>query len=310
MKKYSINDLSFLGNYKLIGDPGNKVFTNVRPIDQAEGDSLVWIKPSKANRQELVESTKAKIIISDDSIDFSTTPLAEKCFIVVSDPRLAYLRIVEKLFSSKPEYGVHQTACIHPDAVVHPKTAIGPFTYIGKSTIGEGTVIFGHVHIYDNVTIGKDVIIHAGTVIGADGFGYQRNEAGELEKFPHIGGVLIEDGVEIGSNTCVDKGVLGNTHIKTGAKIDNLVHIAHNVVVGKHSAVIAHAMIGGSTVIGDYSWVAPSAALLNGIKIGDKVTVGMSAVVTKNIPDGETWTGLPARPLDEFVKLQSKLKKL
>jgi UDP-3-O-[3-hydroxymyristoyl] glucosamine N-acyltransferase len=145
---------------------------------------------------------------------------------------------------------------------------------------------------------------------GPVGFGYSRNEKGELEKFPHLGGVVIEDDVDIGSNTSIDRGTLGNTLIRQGAKIDNLVHIAHNVVVGKHAAVIAHAMIGGSTVIGDYGWVAPSAALMNGIAIGTYATVGLGAVVTKDIPADETWAGIPARPLKEFSAIQRALKGL
>ncbi|MFA6455573.1 MAG: UDP-3-O-(3-hydroxymyristoyl)glucosamine N-acyltransferase, partial [Bacteroidota bacterium] len=168
----------------------------------------------------------------------------------------------------------------------------------------------GQCYIYDNVRIGKNVIIQAGAVIGGDGYGYSRNDKGEFEKFPHVGAVLIEDDVEIGANTCVDRGTLGNTIIREGAKIDNLVHIAHNVTVGKHAAVIAQSMIGGSTVIGDYGWIAPSASLMNGIKIGSKVTVGLGAVVTKNIPDGETWAGVPAQPLRDFVSIQKKLKEL
>jgi len=147
-------------------------------------------------------------------------------------------------------------------------------------------------------------------VIGADGFGYQRNDKGEFEKFPHIGGVVIKDNVEIGSNTSIDRGALGNTIIEEGAKIDNLVHIAHNVKVGKHSAVIANSMIGGSTIIGDYSWVAPSVCMRDQISTGNNVTIGLGAVVLKSIPEGETWTGSPAKPLAEFLELQKKLKKL
>jgi UDP-3-O-[3-hydroxymyristoyl] glucosamine N-acyltransferase len=147
-------------------------------------------------------------------------------------------------------------------------------------------------------------------VIGSDGYGYQRNENLIFEKFPHMGGVIIEDNVDIGSNTCVDRGALGNTIIKEGAKIDNLVHIAHNVVIGRHCAIIANAMLGGSVVIADYSWVAPSASILNQVSIGKKVTVGMAAVVTKNIPDGETWAGVPAKPLKEFIETQKAIKNL
>lgn len=137
-----------------------------------------------------------------------------------------------------------------------------------------------------------------------------RNEKGELEKFPHLAGVIIEDNVDIGSNTSIDRGALSDTIIRQGAKIDNLVHIAHNVIVGRHSTIIANAMIAGSTKIGDFSWVAPSASVLQQLTIGTRVTIGVGSVVTKNVPDEETWTGVPARPLKEFVAIQNKLKNL
>jgi UDP-3-O-[3-hydroxymyristoyl] glucosamine N-acyltransferase len=131
-----------------------------------------------------------------------------------------------------------------------------------------------------------------------------------VTSFPHVGGVEIEDDVEIGANTCIDRGSLGNTIVRRGAKIDNLVHIAHNVVVGRNAFVIANAMIGGSTILGDGSWTSPSATLRDGIRIGDGATVGLGAVVTKSIPDGAVWMGTPARPISEFVAMQKKLKDL
>lgn len=282
-------------------------FNNIKPIYEADDQSLVWVN-SKKNID--VSVSKAKVIIVDPGFVITDELLKTKTFIVVENPKLAYIRVIEKYFVEKPKYEIHPTAFVHPEATIHPKTHIGPFSYIGKSSIGEGTIVHGHCFIYDNVSIGKNVIIQAGAIIGGDGYGYSRNEHGEFEKFPHIGGVVIEDEVEIGANTCVDKGTLGNTIIRQGAKIDNLVHVAHNVIVGKHAAVIAHSMIGGSTEIGDYAWVAPSAALMNGIRIGSKSTVGLGAVVTKNIPDGETWAGLPAQPLKDFVAIQKKLKEL
>ena len=129
----------------------------------------------------------------------------------------------------------------------------------------------------------------------------------EFEKFPHIGGVVIEDDVEIGANACIDKGTLGDTIIRKGSKLDNFVHIAHNVTIGQHTAVIAHAMIGGSTVIGNYSWIAPSVVIRDGLNIGNNVLVGLGAVVTKNIPDNETWAGIPAMHLDKFLNIKKKI---
>jgi len=293
----------------VIGDT-NHYFNNVPPSELVNEESLDWINPIKKNKLEYLLNSKAKVIICDKSINKPEELSSTKCLILVENPKLTFLRIASIFFLPKVEFCIHPTATIHPASNISNKCYIGPYSYIGKSSIGDETIIYGHCHIYDHVTIGSHVTIHAGTVIGADGFGYQRNEKGEFEKFPHIGGVVIKDRVEIGANTCIDRGALGNTIIEEGAKIDNLVHIAHNVKVGKHTAVIAHAMIGGSTEIGDYSWVAPSVALRDQISIGDKTMIGMGAVVTKNIPDGETWIGAPAKPLAVFLKNQknSRLK--
>ncbi|MDR3668253.1 MAG: UDP-3-O-(3-hydroxymyristoyl)glucosamine N-acyltransferase [Ignavibacteriaceae bacterium] len=312
MNIYSLNDILNLLpiGYKVEGSTNDISFDNVKPIEEANERSLVWIKGKKENKQELVEKTLAKTIICDPNLLINKKLSKQKCFIIVSDPKLTFLRIAEHFFVHKKKYGVHVSAIIDPEAEISPNSYIGPLTYIGKSKIGENTFIDGNCFIYDDVIIGNNVRVQAGTVIGSDGYGYQRNENMVFEKFPHIGGVVIEDNVDIGSNTCIDRGALGDTIIKEGAKIDNLVHVAHNVVIGKHCAVIANAMLGGSVIIADYSWVAPSASILNQVSIGENVTVGMAAVVTKNIPDGETWAGVPARPLKEFIETQKAIKNL
>ena len=137
------------------------------------------------------------------------------------------------------------------------------------------------------------------TTIGGTGFGYEKNTDGEFELFPHIGGVRIEKNVDIGANTCIDRGTLGNTIIGAGSKIDNLVHIAHNVKIGRNCAIIAHSMIGGSTVINDNCWVAPSACVRDGISIGSNSIIGLGSVVVKPIPDNEVWAGNPARKFEK-----------
>lgn len=296
MINYTIKDLlPFLGdNYAVEGNAEGIIFNNIKPINEADNETLVWVNPLRQDKLELLAATNAKIVISGYDINYVD---AAKLLIKVEQPKLTYLRIVGALFSKKIEYGVHPTAFIHAEATVHPNTFIGPFCYVGVATIGEGTIIKGHCHISDSTVIKNNVLIHPGTVIGADGFGYARNEKGELEKFPHIGGVVIEDDVEIGANTCIDRGTLGNTLVKAGAKIDNLVHIAHNVIVGENAAVIANAMVGGSTSIGNNSWIAPSACLRDGISIGSDATVGLGALVTKSIPNGEVWAGFPAKKI-------------
>lgn len=303
---FTFTDLKrILADCRVTGDENQIRFSNAKPVTEANENSITWISSKKNNARELFESTLASVVICDEKFKYEGN-IKNKILVKVPEPRLAFIRIVAELFQPKVKYGIHPSAVIHQSAQIHPNVFIGANTYIGKSIIGEGCVIYGNCYIYDKVEIGKNVIIHAGAVIGADGYGYERNEKGELEKFPHIGGVCIDDDVEIGANTCIDRGTLGNTHIKTGTKIDNLVHIAHNVVIGKHTTVIALSMIGGGTVIGDYAWVAPAAVLRNKITVHDKATVGMGAVVTKDIPQGETWLGNPAMEISKFKSGKKK----
>lgn len=311
MKKYFIKDiLNYLGNqYKIIGDRDKYFFTKATSPEFVDEETLDWINPYNRKSHRDLAERKSKIIICDDSIEITERLIAEKCLVIVSKPKLVFMKIVTDLFLKKVNLIIHPTAVIHEEAVIAENVHIGPFTYVGKCSINEGSVIYGNCFLYDNVKIGKNVTIHAGTIIGSDGFGYERNENNELEKFPHIGGVIIEDNVEIGSNTCIDKGGLGNTIIREGSKIDNLVHIAHNVVIGKHCEIIANSMIAGSTIIGDYTWISPSASIINYVKIGDNAVVGIGAVITKNVPDGETWMGIPAMELTKLAKASNILLK-
>ena len=312
MKRYSIADiLPLIGMpYSVAGAASRPLFANVRPVHDAAKDSLVFIAGGRVDAQTLAERTKARIVICDPAVDTQAPGVTGKTFVVVADPKLVFAGIVNALFVERPAWGIHPTASVAPAANVHEEVYIGPFTYVGGAEIARGTIIYGHVYIYDGVQIGKNVIIHAGTIIGADGFGYLREEDGSVTSFPQVGGVEIEDQVEIGANACIDRGSLGNTIVRRGARIDNLVHIAHNVVVGRNAFVIANAMIGGSTVLGDGSWVSPSATLRDTIRIGRDAMVGLGAVVTRDVPDAEVWAGTPARPMAELIAMQNKLKNL
>lgn len=298
------------GPYRVVGEQPGRRFSNVKPVFDADEDSLAFIAAGRKDAQELAEGTRAQLLLCDSFVDPGAPSLSGKTLIVVADPKLVFAEIANALFVTRPPWGVHSTAHLDPAAKVHEDSYIGPFTYVGRAEIDRGAVIHGHVHVYDGVRIGRNVIVHAGTVIGADGFGYLRADDGSVTSFPHVGGVLIEDFVEIGANSCIDRGSLGDTIVRQGAKVDNLVHIAHNVVVGRDAFVIANAMIGGSTVIGDASWVSPSATLRDAITIGRGATIGLGAVVTKDVPDDAVWAGSPARPLADFLAMQKKLKDL
>ena len=294
---------------KLFGFQNDIPIKRPAPITVAQPGQISFCGATVRDPGKLLVQTHASLLIVDKNISIDKATLSHSCVkaIILSDnARLDFIRVVENFFSPKKPSGIHPSSVVAPSAVIAPDVFIGPLCTIGDDVgIGEGTVIHAGVHIYDNVIIGRNVLINSGTVIGADGFGYERNEEGELEKFPHVGGVTIEDDVEIGSNSCIDRGTLGNTVICQCARIDNLVHVAHNVIVGKHTSVIANAMIGGGTEIGEYAWIAPSVCLRDRIKIGDKSSVGLASVVTKDIPDDVTIMGSPAR---EVVKQKKLLK--
>ncbi len=299
----------FPAGYELVGVAPSAIFDLKAPREAQEG-ALCFIDASRSDKQELAEQTNASCVICDRAIKVSDAMKKQRAYFLVENPRETFVKVASALFSSKPSWGIHASAVIDPGAELHANVYVGPLSYIGKCSIDEGTIIYGNCHLYDNCRVGKNVVINAGTIIGAEGFGYCKMSDGELLNFPHVGGVIIEDDVEIGANTCIDRGSLGDTRIKQGAKIDNLCHIAHNVVIGKRAMIIADAMIGGSTSIGEGSWVSPSACLRDQITIGDNTVIGMASVVTKDVPDNQTWTGSPARPLKEFLSLQSKIKKL
>ena len=287
----------------------DRTVSAIGAIDEAADASvLTFCNRAQPDATRLMRGTGAGVIVCGEAQ--AGAEIADKTLIVVRDPRLAFLRLVSRFFVPDPPRGVHPSAVVDPAADIHPEAYIGPLCYVGRASVGQGSVLHGRVFVHDGTRIGRHVVIHAGTVIGADGFGYQRNEQGELEKFPHVGGVRIEDEVEIGANTCIDRGTLGDTVLQRGARIDNLVHIAHNVVVGRHAAVIAHAMIGGSTTIGEGAWISPSACVRDGLSIGARAMVGLGALVVKDVPEGETVMGVPARPAPEYKAQLEALRQI
>jgi len=296
-----MKDAVFIGN-------GNLNFSKIKTSDEADEGSLTWINPARLDKLDIFNRTQASIVICSINEDF--VPKKNQALVKVPNPKWTFIKILASISKSNIEWGIHPSTQIHSEAVIESPVSIGPNCTLGKCTIGSNVVIKGNVYIGDGTIVGNNVLIHPGAVIGADGFGYSREDNGTLIKFPHIGGVLIEDDVEIGANTCVDRGALGNTKILRGAKIDNLVHVAHNVVVGRNVTVIANAMLGGSVTIGDNSWISPSATIRDTIKIGERCTVGMASLVTKDIPNGQTVAGSPARELSKFLLFQDKLKNL
>jgi UDP-3-O-[3-hydroxymyristoyl] glucosamine N-acyltransferase len=257
------------------------------------------------------------------------TPAMHLPLVRVKNPRLAFARVL-KIFYVEPYYatGISDKAAIgrnvvlgselslYPFAVVADGARIGdrvtlyPGVYIGKgSVIGDDSVIYSNVSIGVKVVIGKRVIIHAGTEIGSDGFGFV-TDGGRHHKIPHIGGVIIEDDVEIGGNCCVDRATLGNTIIKQGTKIDNQVQVAHNVTIGEHCLLASQVGIAGSSTLGNYVVFGGRVGVADHTNVGDGVLAGGGSAVTKDVEPGQMIAGFNAMPVRNWLKVQAVLPKL
>lgn len=307
---YRAHDLAAtVPNVKLVGD-GDRVVRGPAPLDAATFESFSFCRYDGAEGVSRVLASRAGVVVVPESFLINDVDIESKTLILSSRPRLAFVKMVQSLFRRKRPTGIHQTAFVDDRAKLDKDVTIGAFAYVGEAAIGSGSSIGAYCFIGDDVTIGRNVSIFPGTIIGADGFGYERDDDGVLVKFEHLGGVTIEDDVEIGANTCIDRGTLGNTLIKRGARIDNLVHVAHNTTIGEDAAVIACTMIGGSTKIGNRAWIAPGAVLRDQLNIGDDATVGLGSVLTRDVPPGKTVFGSPAKSPEENATISRALKKM
>lgn len=298
---YGFDDLlPHLGDgYKVVGDASAISFRYPAPASEAEPDAIVWIRSTRPDAADLLRRTAAGVVICGQDVA-PADGIPGKCLLVVDNPKVVYSRVVAALFEPKRAWGIHPTAIIDYAASIEEPVFIGPYTVIGRASIGAGTVIFGQVYIYDGVRIGRNVRIHAGCVIGGDGFGFEPNETGHLEKFPHVGGVVIEDDVEIQAQSAIDRGTLGDTIVHRGAKFDNFVHVAHNCEIGEDALVTAQCMLAGGVKVGKRCWLGPGSVFRDNITIGDGAFIGIGSLVVKDVEAGTTQMGSPARPADEY----------
>jgi UDP-3-O-[3-hydroxymyristoyl] glucosamine N-acyltransferase len=310
MPRYTVADLlHHVGEHRLVGDAEGKWFEGTAAITAAGPHDLVWVRPSHPERQTLAAQTQATIVICGPELELDRLD-ANKTFIVVANPKVAFSRAVNALLVPRPAVGVHPSANVHREARIGRDVSIGAGAFVGQATIGDGCILHPNCFVYDNVSLGRDVIVHAGAVVGAEGFGYERDESGNVFKFPHLGSVVIEDDVEIGGCTVIDRGSLQDTVVRRGAKIDNLVHVAHNVDIGEGAFVVAAAMLGGSVKVGRNVWVGPGAVVRDNLTIGDDAFIGIGALIVKDVPSGETHMGSPARPMEEYKALLAATKRL
>ena len=291
----------------------------VKDIKGASSEDLSFCSLDDAEKAIMaISKSNAKVIICHQSLENLVYPRSGKqqSLIFVRNPRMAVMRIINEIYYSPTVYKrkrtrqndkiviAPSTSIISDSATIGKNCSIGNFTKIGdKCIIGDNTVVGDGVIIEQNTRIGKNCIIQPGTVIGADGFAYERLEDTlELQRFPHIGGVVLGNNVEICSNCSIARGSLSDTIIGEGTKLDALGHVAHNVEIGRHAALTAGTIIGGSTRIGDMCWTGLNSTIKHKVKIGNKVIIGSGASVINDIDDEDIVAGVPARSIKYKVR--------
>ena len=321
----TLKDIAAAVGGDLIGD-GDIPIDGIAGVQSAVEGKISFL--THGSYIKFVPECKASALI----VGRKTSPAdvrAVKNLIVVDNPELAYISAAA-MFQEGPVIGpgIHPAASVSGKAVIAPGASIGafaciednaridddvtiyPYVYIGPNvTVGQGSIIYPHVTIYRDTSIGRNVIIHANTVIAADGFGYTWDGTRHA-KIPQLGSVIIEDDVEIGANTAIDRASLEKTVIGRGTKIDNLVQIAHNVTIGQNSIIVSQVGIAGSSRIGNNVVLAGQAGVRDHVTIGDGVMAGGGTGVTKDVPAGSIIWGTPHMPHKEWMKLQIYMKRL
>jgi UDP-3-O-[3-hydroxymyristoyl] glucosamine N-acyltransferase len=314
MPTYTVSEVAEHLEAEVIGNR-NLALSGFAPADSARHGDLTFAE-NDSYFARARQSAASAILVAGDF------PAGDKTLIRVRNARVAFSQVLP-LFFPEPSFvpGIHSSAVVAPSAQVDPSAHIGPHCVVGERVrIGAGAVLIASVFVGDDCTVGSDsrlfphvtlyqrshlghrVRIHAGAVIGADGFGYV-HDGEEHRKVPQVGQVQIHDDVEIGANTTIDRAALGSTVICKGTKIDNLVQVAHNVTIGEHSILVAQVGVAGSTKIGNNVTVAGQAGIAGHLRIGDRVTLAAQSGVMHHIPEGQKWMGSPAQP-DRVTKRQ------
>ncbi|MFB3918388.1 MAG: UDP-3-O-(3-hydroxymyristoyl)glucosamine N-acyltransferase [Terriglobales bacterium] len=326
--KHTLAELATISGARLKGDPAMEL-SGIANAATAGQEDLIFVEDEK-NLDMALQSNAGAVVAGE----FADAAVTSKPVLITPQPRLAFIRAASLLAPPhRHEPGVHSSAVLHhsvklgkfvaiqPHVVltegveVGERTRIGPGTAVGANVkIGAFCNIAANVTIYPRTRIGDRVMVHAGAVLGSDGFGFVLNpETGRYEKFPQAGFLIIEDDVEIGANTTIDRGALGATVIGRGTKIDNLVHIAHNVRLGQNVVIAAQTGISGSSVIGDNVVLAGQVGVADHVRIEEGVVLGAQSGVPSGKVihgKGQVWWGSPARPLKQAFKELAALARL
>jgi len=301
---YSLKTLAEKVNGKLVGNP-NVSISSIATIQNASNGCISFLANPKY-KQYLISSSASAIIVSPEySEDLKTSG------IISDDPYAAYA-IISSLFNSHlnpysnkdNSFFVHETSSIHDSAIIGPNVYIGP-----NCKIGENSIVHANSSLVMNVEIGKNSIVHFNSVLGSDGFGYAPGKDGYI-KIEQLGKLIIGDEVEIGAGCTIDRGAIENTEIHNGVKLDNQVHIAHNVILGKNSAIAASCAIAGSTKIGKNLQMGGLSGILGHLEISDDVLIGAHTLITKSINKPGNYVGImPAQDINDWAKSSVFIKR-
>nr|MBQ4456675.1 hypothetical protein [Clostridia bacterium] len=274
------------------GDDSTEI-SGFASLGSCEAGKITWVKKQE-NYEKLEDRSGITVAVVQDGLDLDIPNQ-----IIAGNSKEVFFGILHHFWGTEKKQGFVGTGTyISPDAEIDPTAYIGYNCSIdGKVKIGANTVIENNVSISNSVVIGDNCLVHSGVVIGADGFGFAFGDDGLPIKVEHFGGVIIGNRVEVGANTCIDRGTIENTVIYDDVKIDNLVHIAHNVVLQKGAVVVAGAIICGSAQLGEDSYVAPGGIVKNQLQVGNNAFVGLGAVVTKPVDEYSVVAGVPAKEI-------------
>ena len=316
--------LAALVNGKIEGDPNIKINTFSK-IEEAKAGSLTFIANPKY--AHYIHSTEASVVLVKS--DFQTEGPVKPTLVKVDDPYTVLATLLNMVSAAKPKKsGVEKLAYVADGVNIPASTYVAGFAYISNgATIGENVQIFPHcfvgenvhignnvilhsgVKIYNDCVIGENCIIHSGAVIGSDGFGFAPHN-GIYTKIAQIGNVVIEDNVEIGANTTIDRATMGSTVIRKGVKLDNLIQVAHNVEIGENTVMAAQVGVAGSTKIGKNNMIGGQVGFAGHIKIGDNNQIGAQSGIPNNVGDGNRLMGYPATDARDFARQTVYIKKL
>ncbi len=318
LREISVKEAAEYVNGEIQGNE-SATFNSVGRIEDASNGSLTFLANHKY--QEFLYKTNASIVLVNSDLEIKG--LVDSTLIKVEDAYIAFCKILNHYFDPALEKkGIEGNAFVDPSASVGADSYVGngayigvnskigdrckifPNTYIGDDVhIADDTIVYANVSVYQGTRIGKRAIIHSGTVIGADGFGHARQKDGSYIKIPQIGNVIVEDDVEIGSNTSIDRATMGSTIIRKGVKLDNLVQIAHNVEIGAHSVIAGQTGVSGSTKLGNYCVIAGQVGFAGHLKIAEGTQIGAQSGINKDIEEkNKQWFGTPILPLKETIR--------